>query len=189
MYYFEDENLDLFLVGDHMQTQDTWGLNYDESFYEEQEKTVKPDWRIKKKPTSDDFWESTEQQEFKIFYLGHSELPKFRRWLKVSVNYFNPEVDKSMDQILDEKFGKMDDYTDFSLKRKINSIPAIYHYSPKFFMEKDEKVLIDRDPFDHPKYISPQEGELFDYEEFLKEEAKKGLKRDKGEIGEEGLKF
>ena len=33
MVYFEDENLDLFLVGDYMQTQETWGPNYEEDFY------------------------------------------------------------------------------------------------------------------------------------------------------------
>ncbi len=33
MVYFEDENLDLFLVGDYMQTQETWGPNYEDNFY------------------------------------------------------------------------------------------------------------------------------------------------------------
>jgi hypothetical protein len=56
-------------------------------------------------------------------------------------------------------------------------------------MDKDEKRYVDQDPLEFPKYISTKEGELFDYEEFLREEAKKGLKRDKGDLGEEGLKF
>jgi hypothetical protein len=33
MYYFEDENLDLFLLGDYMQTQATWGPNYTDDYY------------------------------------------------------------------------------------------------------------------------------------------------------------
>jgi hypothetical protein len=178
MYYFEDENLDLFLVGDHKQTQITWGFDYSDEFYEEQEKTVKPEWRIKRWPTSGEFWESTEPKEFKIYYMRYSELHKFKRWLKIYVNYFDPQVDKSMDQILDEKFGPMDDYTDYSKLRTNDSVPAIYEYNAKYFLEKDQKSNIYRDPFEPPKYISQKEGELFDYEEYLREEAKKGVKKD-----------
>jgi hypothetical protein len=192
MFYFEDENLDLFLIGDHMQTVDSWGPNYTEEFYAEQELTVKPEWRIKKWPTYSEFWNSLEPKEFRIYYTRHSEVRKFKRWIKVYVNYFNPEKEQTLDQILDEKFGKMDDYTDYNLERKVDTVPAIYHYTPKFFMSKDEKVLIDHDPFVPPKYISPLEGEFFDYEDMLKEEAKKGIKRDKDDsaaIGEESLNF
>jgi hypothetical protein len=186
MYYFEDENLDVFLVGDYQQTQITWGFNYTEEFYEEQEKTVKPDWRVKKWPTCHEFWESTEPKEFKIYYLRYSELHKFKRWLKVYVNSFDANVDKSMDQILDEKFGPMDDYTDYSMQRTNDSVPAIHHYGAKYFLEKDEKLTIYRDAFNPPKYISPNEGEMFDYEQYLKEEAQKGLKRvDQEMAGEE----
>ena len=76
-----------------------------------------------------------------------------------------------MDQILDEKFGKLDDYTDYSKVRKNEEVPAIYHYSPKFFMDKDEKVIVEHDPFNPPKFISPEDGERFDYEQMMKEEA------------------
>ncbi len=106
------------------------------------------------------------------------------------MNYFNPATDKTLDQILDEKFGKIDDYSDYNKDRKTETVPAVYNYSPKFFMDKDEKVIIDHDAFQAPKYISPTEGEMFDYEEYMKDEAKKGLKRDKVDsLGEEGLKF
>ena len=57
-------------------------------------------------------------------------------------------------------------------------------------MDKEEKSYVEHDPLEFPKYISPKDGELFDYEEYMKEEAKKGLKREKGDsIGEDGLKF
>ena len=193
MIYFEDENLDLFLVGDHMQTTDTWGPNYDESFYKEQEATVKPEWRLTKWPSYEELWQSTEPYEFRLYYTRHSEVKKFKRWLKVYVNYFDPNKDKTLDQILDEKFGKLDDYSDYNLNRTNDNIPAIYHYSPKFFMGKDERVLVEHDPFEPPKYISPEEGEFFDYEDMMKEEAKKGIKREsKDEVAricEEALKF
>jgi hypothetical protein len=34
MYYFEDENLDVFLVGDFMQTILSHGPNFNDEFYE-----------------------------------------------------------------------------------------------------------------------------------------------------------
>lgn len=186
MFHFEDENLDIFLVGDYAQTQDVHGPNYTEEFYAEQEKTVKPEWRLKKWPSFDQFWASTEKQEFRIYYTKHSECRKFKRWLNAYVNSFDPVKDKTMDQILDEKFGKMDDYTDYDRNRSSNTVPIIYNYSPSYFMGKDEKKIVDHDKFDPPKYISREEGELFDYEEYLREEAKKGLKRDKTEsVGED----
>jgi hypothetical protein len=97
------------------------------------------------------------------------------------VNYFDPEKDKSMDQILDEKFGKLDDYTDYHKERKNNDLAAIYHLSPQYFMGKNDKVIIEREPFEIPKYISPHDGEIFDYEEMIKQEARKAasLKKQK----------
>ncbi len=190
MFNFEDENLDIFLVGDYAQTTDTYGPNYQDEFYEQQEKTVKPEWRLKKWPDYDEFWACSEPKEFRIYYTKHSECRKFKRWLSLYVNSFDPSKDKTMDQILDEKFGKMDDYSDYNKDRKSSAVPIIYNYSPSFFMGKEEKRLVEHDKFDPPKYISREEGELFDYEEYMREEAKKGLKRDKTDsVGEESLKF
>jgi uncharacterized protein YfbU (UPF0304 family) len=144
---------------------------------------------VKKWPNPEEFWESTEPKEFRLYHIRYSQAPKFKRWLKVFVNHFDSQKDKTIDQILDEKFGKFDDYTEYDRQRKLDTIPAIHHFNAKFFMEKDEKRYVDHDPLEFPKYISPKEGELFDYEDFMREEAKKGLKRDKGDLGEEGLKF
>lgn len=185
IYYFEDENLDLFLVGDFMQTQESHGPNYVDEFYEEQEVSVKPEWRVQKHPSLDEFWSSTERKEFRIYFLRYSENKKFKRWLKVYVNYFNPETDKTMDQILDEKFGKLDDYTDYNLNRVNKEVPAIYHYYPKYFMDKNDKSIVEHDPFVPPKYISPEDGELFDYEEMMREEARKAAKGGKVDKEEE----
>jgi len=87
-----------------------------------------------------------------------------------------------MDQILDEKFGKFDDYSDYTKERKNKTVPAIYNYTPQFFMDTNEKRIVEHDAMVFPKYISPTEGEFFDYEEMLREEAAKGVKKEKEEI-------
>jgi len=87
-----------------------------------------------------------------------------------------------MDQILDEKFGKFDDYSDYSKTRLEKTVPAIYYYSRDYFMDKEEKRIVEHDPIVFPKYISKTEGELFDYEEMVREEAAKGVKREKEEV-------
>lgn len=87
-----------------------------------------------------------------------------------------------MDQILDEKFGKLDDYSEYAKTREEKTVPAIYHYSRDYFMEKDEKRIVEQDPIVFPKYISKTDGELFDYEEMVREEAAKGVKREKEEM-------
>jgi hypothetical protein len=137
---------------------------------------------LKKSPYPQELWESTEPKEFRIYYNRYAEVKKFKRWLQVYVNYFDQAKDKTMDQILDEKFGKFDGYSDYTKERKDKTLPAIYHYSPQFFMDKDEKRLVEHDPMIIPKYISPSEGEYFVYEEMLKEEAAKGIKKDKEEM-------
>jgi hypothetical protein len=87
-----------------------------------------------------------------------------------------------MDQILDEKFGKFDDYSDHSKTRVEKTVPAIHYYSRDYFMDKEEKRIVEHDPLVFPKYISKTEGELFDYEEMVREEAAKGVKREKEEM-------
>jgi len=132
----------------------------------------------KKTPLPEEFWEMTEQKEFRIYYPRYSEFKKFKRWLQVYVNYFDPAKDQTMDQILDEKFGKFDDYSDYNKERVNTSVPAIYHYSPEYFMDQEEKRFVEHDPLVFPKYISLNEGELFDYEQMVREEAAKGVKKE-----------
>ena len=109
-------------------------------------------------------------------------MKKFKRWLQVYANYFDPAKDKTMDQILDEKFGKFDNYSDYTMERKNKTVPAIYNYTPQYFMETNEKRIVEHDPTVFPKYISPKDGEFFDYEEMLREDAAKGVKKDKEEM-------
>jgi hypothetical protein len=96
----------------------------------------------------------------------------------VTVNHFDASKEKTLDQILEEKFGKFDDFSNYELDRGNTKLkPAIYNYSPEFFMLPGDKKTIKHDPIVMPKYISRAEGELFDYDEHLKVEAAKELAR------------
>ena len=75
-YIFEDENLDLFGVFDYKQTTITHGLNRDDQFYEDQ-KFVKPRYRIHKYPTKEEFWDTKDVKEFKYLTFSYTLLRKF----------------------------------------------------------------------------------------------------------------
>jgi hypothetical protein len=135
-------------------------------------------------PSYDEFWESSEEKEFRIYYPRYAEVKKLKRWLRAHINSFDSSKEKTMDQILDEKYGEVDHYTQYNKQRENTSIPAVRHYSPEFFMDKTEKRFVSHEPLVFPKYINPQEGEVFDYDEMLKEEAKKGLKREREKVAQ-----
>jgi hypothetical protein len=106
-----------------------------------------PQMRRQKWPEHQEFWESTEPKEFRIQYPLYSQAKRFKRWLKVRTTYFDSEKEKTIDQILDEKFGEIDCYTDYELKRpRLSQVAAIYHYSPEFFMSPTDKKGIKHDP-------------------------------------------
>lgn len=169
------------MLFDHKQTQATHGLNYTDDFYERQDKEVREDYREKKWPSDDQFWKSSELKTFRVFYPKYSQHIRFKKWLKAHTNNFNEETDKTMHQILDEKYGKMDDYSDYDKVRENPNIPAVYHYNNRFFMEKDEKEMVKHDPQGIPFEITIKNGgEEFDYDAMIREEAKKiaGMKKE-----------
>ena len=56
-----------------------------------------------------------------------------------------------------EKFGKVDDYSDYNKVRTENTIPAIYHYSPKYFMDPEENLV--EVYLDTPWYVAQPHGD------------------------------
>ena len=67
--------------------------------------------------------------------------------MKVTVNYFDETKEKTIDQLCDEKFGKLDEFTDYNLDRgETKYKPAIYHYLPEYFMSETDKKAIKHDP-------------------------------------------
>lgn len=66
-YDFEDNNLDSFNLADHQKTDFYWGLNREDEYYNHPKNLAKPPHKRKRKwPTIEEFWKSTEQQEFKL---------------------------------------------------------------------------------------------------------------------------
>jgi hypothetical protein len=106
-----------------------------------------PELRKQKWPSYGEFWESTEPKEFRINYPFYSQAKRFKRWLKVKLTYFDRSKEKTIDQILDDLYGPVDTYTNYELKReKIGQVPAIYHYSPEYFMSPTDRRGIKHDP-------------------------------------------
>jgi hypothetical protein len=145
-----------------------------------------PELRKQKWPSYEEFWQMTEPRVFRIHYPFYSQAKRFKRWLKVKTTYFDSNKEKTIDQILDDLYGKVDNYTDYDLKReKIKQVPAIYHYTADYFMSPTDKKVIKHEPIGNiyffklvmPKAILYGEGEIFDYDEHLKVEAQKELER------------
>jgi hypothetical protein len=85
-------------------------------------------------------------QQFKLYYSNNSEYKKFKRWLRNKTNKIN-EKDKSIIEIAEKKYGKIDDFTDYKKIRTTKLVNAIYNYSPSYFMDKSEKVYFKHEPF------------------------------------------
>jgi len=82
---------------------------------------------------------------FKLYYHPKSDIKKFKRWLRYSVNNFDATKEKGIKEILEEKYGALDDYSDFKKERKTSLINAVYNYNPSYFMDKEEKVYFKHD--------------------------------------------
>lgn len=111
-----------------------------------QKEKVQPKLNKKKYPSPDEFWNSEELMTFKLYYPMKSDVKRFKKWLRTQVNNFDITKEKTIEQIIEEKFGKLDDYSDYKKDRKTRLVNAIYNYSPSFFMEKDEKVYFKPEP-------------------------------------------
>jgi hypothetical protein len=120
-----------------------------------------PKLRKQKWPSPHEFWNSTEPKKFRINYTVYSQVKRFKRWLKVRTTYFDKSKEKTIDQILDEKYGKIDDYSDYDLKRKGTSqVAAIYHYSPEYFMSPTDRKAIKHDPIGRV-YLTFSDAEIY----------------------------
>lgn len=107
---------------------------------------VREDLRRPKYDEPDEFWTSNEEKLFRINYPRYAEVRRFKRWIKVNVTHFDKEKEKTINQILDEKFGDFDDYTDYSKERKEETVVAVYNYSPEQLMDANETKIVKHEP-------------------------------------------
>lgn len=174
-YFFEDSNLDSFILFDWKQTTITWGKNLPDSEYDNQE-NIMPLHRIRKFPSLEEFWSSNEHQEFRYNFSRYAERRKFLKWILKEVD--GEEVN-SLEKELNDKFGVIDKYESLTkVGRTENRVPSIYEYSQEYITGKQTSSFNFPRIFP-PKAISLNEpgAELFDNNFYVKQKALQGLQR------------
>ena len=174
-YFFEDCNLDSFILFDWKQTTLTWGENLPDEEYKNQDH-IMPLHRIRKFPSQEEFWASNEHQEFRYNFSKYAERRKFLRWILKEVDA--EEVNDINDE-LDQKYGKFETYESLQRigKEEIKT-PTIYEYSQEYITGK--AVTSTSYPRIFPPkaiFIDDPEAELFDSKFYIKQKALKGLQR------------
>ena len=175
-YYFQDTNLDVFVLFDWQQTTKTWGPNMKDEDYIKQEENTIPSHRRIKFLTPEEFWNSEEPQEFKFNFTKLAERRKFYYWLLREVD---AEEVTDINELLDKKFGKINLYQNYeSPVPSENRKPVVYEYSQEFVTGK-ENPKIHFPKIYPPKAISlnDPDAELFDNKFYIKQKALKGLQR------------
>lgn len=84
-YHFEDSNLDCFNISEYKKTDFYYGLERPEGdlYYESKKNLAKvPHKREKRWPTIEQFWTSSEPQEFRLSCQDQADFRKFRVWIR-----------------------------------------------------------------------------------------------------------
>jgi len=84
-YHFEDNNLDCFNISDYRKTDFYYGIERPEgdAYYESKKNLAKPPHKREKRwPTVEQFWTSTEPQEFRLSCQDQADFRKFRVWIR-----------------------------------------------------------------------------------------------------------
>jgi len=174
-YFFQDSNLDVFVLFDWQQTTKTWGVNLSDELYLKQEENTLPLHRKIKFPTPDEFWKLEEPQLFKFNFSKIAERRKFYYWL---INELQGEV-VDINEELDKIFGKINLYENYDKEFKSSERkPAIYEFSQEYVTGKKNPFISFPDIYP-PKAISLNnpDSDLFDNKFYLKQKALKGLER------------
>jgi hypothetical protein len=84
-YHFEDNNLDCFNISDYKKTDFYYGIPRPEGdeYYESKKNLAKPPHKREKKwPSVEEFWSSTDPQEFRLSCQDQADFRKFRVWIR-----------------------------------------------------------------------------------------------------------
>lgn len=144
-YHFEDSNLDCFNISEYKKTDFFYGIERPEgdAYYESKKNLAKPPHKREKRwPTIEQFWTSTEPQEFRLSCQDQADFRKFRVWVrKVLAEVADKGKDyKPYAEQAAEKFGSEIDIClgKFEEKGKVNNDIAIFKYDYSYFMTADE---------------------------------------------------
>jgi hypothetical protein len=89
-YYFEDNNLDVFMLYEYRSTTMSYGENFpDELLQKQEELRIYPRRRYVKLPSRKEFWSSEEPRDFRIIFSPYAEWKKFTTMLMKEVSLFS----------------------------------------------------------------------------------------------------
>lgn len=88
-YFFQDMDLNVYLLYDYNQTTMTFGENESEEFYQQQiDKQINPRFHLHKSLTPKEFWNTNEERNFRIMATPYSNIKRFITYIKLEVSYF-----------------------------------------------------------------------------------------------------
>lgn len=144
-YHFEDNNLDVYNIADYKKTDFYWGLERPEgdAYYESKKNLAKPPHKRERRwPTVEEFWTSTEPQEFRMSCQDQADFRKFRVWIRKVLAEVSEKAEayQSYEDQAAERFGSEVDISmgNFEDQGKVNTNIAVFNYDYSFFMSPDE---------------------------------------------------
>jgi hypothetical protein len=136
-YNFEDQNLDLFILYDYAATTAYWGPNKENYDYENQEH-LHPRLRIKKYPTTEEFWASEEEFNFRIVCSDYAEFRKFKKWVIAKVESVKGK--ESYEEAVKRSYGEFETYDNYDKKYELRRDPAVFKFNRSYFLDAGEKL-------------------------------------------------
>jgi hypothetical protein len=137
VFYFQDRNLDRFMVYNHdLNAQSVINSKTLETAFNE-------------------FVNSEEETEFRFVGSPYCEKHRFKKFLTQSLEDAISGKTQSFHEIAEAKFGKLEMWDDYEKQHKLDKQPAIYKYNRKQFEKtfKNKMEFIDDKDYDLP--ISP----------------------------------
>lgn len=86
-YFFQDMDLNIYLLYDFKQTTMTYGENESDDYYQQQiDKQINPRFHLHKSLTPKEFWNTNEEREFRVMATPYSNIKRFITYMKLEVS-------------------------------------------------------------------------------------------------------
>ena len=113
-------------------------------------------------PTVQEFWDSTEPKEFKLYCQDQADFRKFRVWLRKCLAE-GKEKKTTFDQEAAERFGAEVDISigdNYELPGKVNTDIAVFKWDYTYFMSAEELKKLKGDKAPPAKLVPPKSFDL-----------------------------
>jgi len=127
-YLFEDTNLDIFMLHNYKLTN-THGEKPNED-----DDRIAPRYRVKSKPSPEEFWNLDEEFVFSISSTYEADFRTFRKFLQNQIQ--EAKNGESYDAQVEKKFGKIDFYDNYDVDYEIDNDMPINKYNKETYGEK-----------------------------------------------------